>query len=92
MISCPHLTREPTPSQLQQSQNKEDTEDDYSISRAASYSSSLDHSVEREGGAAKMELLFAELYNGDVAIPGFKELCFSEQGIQEQELLYWEGP
>jgi hypothetical protein len=85
--------REPVRSQLQQTENEEDTDDDYDITFTADTKLSVPFptrppltTMERERRAAEMELL-AELYNGDDAIPGFKELWFSERGVQEQEQL-----
>lgn len=95
IISGRRLTREPVPfrSQLQQTENDEDSEDDYNITFTTDTKLSVPlptrpplTTMERERRAAEMELL-AELYNGDDALPGFKELWFSERGVQEQEKL-----
>jgi hypothetical protein len=87
------LTREPIRTQLKQTENEEDTEDDYDITFTTATELSVPiptrpplTTMERERRAAEIELL-AELYNGDDALPGFKQLWFSERGVQLKEQL-----
>lgn len=92
-VSGRRLTRELVRSQLKQTENEDDAEDDYNITFTTDTELSVPiptrpplTTMERERRAAEMELL-AELYNGDAVLPGIKQLWFSERGVQEQEQL-----